>query len=96
MPQLWFNFSETKVSITVGRLAKLTPSSVGTSHLAVQVADVLLHWFDSSFVYIKEWKGKGGKQSNSFSRFFEKELTGCQSDGSLLSSERERRRSPTH
>jgi len=39
-----------------GYFAKLT-QDVGTAHLAVQVADNVLHWFNSGFVFIKEWRG---------------------------------------
>ena len=42
----------------MGRFASIT-QQVGTAHLGVQIGETVLHWFNSSFVIPKEWKGAG-------------------------------------
>ena len=49
----------------MGYFAKVT-QEVGTAHLAIQVSDNILHWFNSSLVFIK---GKN-KKKNKFYNFF--------------------------
>eukprot|EP01091_Cochliopodium_minus_P002179 TRINITY_DN12064_c0_g1_i1.p1 TRINITY_DN12064_c0_g1~~TRINITY_DN12064_c0_g1_i1.p1 ORF type:complete len:442 (-),score=112.95 TRINITY_DN12064_c0_g1_i1:107-1432(-) len=42
----------------LGKFASWT-QEVGASHLGVQIADTIVHWFNSSFALPKEWKGGG-------------------------------------
>jgi len=42
----------------LGRFASVT-QEMGAAHLGVQIADWVVHWFNSGFAIPKEWKGGG-------------------------------------
>lgn len=33
--------------------------NVGTAHIGIQVGELIVHWFSTSFAIPKEWKGGG-------------------------------------